>query len=259
MEDDTETIEIVIIKCTYKKQRTMSTEKEKNSKTSKEDQNSKSESYFDSEIDWEKIPYGIEHEKYRRNKSTVECTHTWMSKWRKDAFVPPFSGYTDFLTLGSFVEAANKEVIGALKVWIDKHLELLDNIEYGVGGKEISRMAFEDQRSFVDYIETKVITWLKTITNMPIRVLNEDMLLVLLSDHPTDERKKSSLWLTQTVHLVKNIARSRVFKLKFVPFLDKRNFEITTVWPEYEDQAQSYGKLEVWDYTNEADFDISND
>ena len=233
--------------------------KKKSCNASKETQTLTSDTDDESGIDWTKIPHDGENLRFRRDISTDEYTHKWMSKWRKDAFQPPFTGCTDFLTLGSFVETANNEVIGAMKVWVEQNLILFDKIEKAVGGREISRMAFVDQRLYANYIGKTIVGWMKTVKNIPIRVLNDEMLLMLLMDPPDDEKHKKTYWLSQTVNLVKNMARSKVFKLRFVPFQDKRNFEIATMWPEYEDQARPYGKLEVWDYGNDDGFNNHDD
>ncbi len=186
--------------------------------------------------------------------STKEYTHHWMKGWNKNAFVPSFTGegFTDFLTLESFVKEANREVVDAIEFWVKKSQELLHVIEDAVGGRLISSLAFHAQRNFAKYVENKVVPILKSVRNIPFQILNDGMLQNMLLDPAGNLDEERRNWtMKQAVHLVGSIARATKFELLFVPFQSKQNFEIYTMYPGHGD-GLPYGKeYEVHDYSKE--------
>ena len=221
----------------------------------------KADEGFDDSIDWDSIPVDIENLRFARDKPTKEGSHKWWINWSDKAFQPPFPGSTDFLTIESFLNEGNQEIINALKKWVQMNNELLELIEKAVGGKEISRMAFQDQQCFVDYVEMKIIEVLKKVKNLPLKVLNDEMLEMLFGEKDNDNIDgRVYFWVSQAVHLVKHIARCTEFYLMYTPHLDLRNFEVTTFWKEYSGEAQPYGKNpEIVDYSMNLTFDDDDD
>ena len=217
---------------------------------SKKQKGEKKDDGFDESLDWAAIADDVENIRFSRDKATKEGTHKWWIGWSDKAFQPPYPGSTDFLTLKSFVKDSNDEMIRALKKWVSMNNDLLELIEKAVGGKEVSGMAFQDQQCFVDYIEMRIIDILKKVTNIPLRVLSDEMLEMLFVEKiPEEKGERLFFWSNQAVHLVKNIGRCTQFTLFYTPHLDKRNFEITTFWKEFEGDALPYGKNpEIDDY-----------
>ena len=225
-------------------------EKKSTQKKLKGTEQKESDALLDDSIDWSLVPDNVDSLKYARDKVTDEFTHKWMIGWSDKAFEPPFPGYSEFLTLRTFVQAANSEVVGALKKWVEHNYDLLDKIEKAVGGEEISKLAFHNQKAFVDYIDTRIINAMKNVNNMPLSVLNDEMLRMLILDR--NGREKGPIFCPRTnqaVILVRNMAKGRAFTLRYTPFLDKRNFAITTYWGDYDDEAFAFGKGEVFDYS----------
>ena len=115
----------------------------------------------------------------------------------------------------------------------------------------MSTLAFDNQRHFVNYVEMEVVPVLKEVSNILIKIMNEDMLKnILINPCKNLHYQRRAPRIVQAVHLIGKVPCTTTFKLLFVPFQTKRNFEIYTIFPELEDGFSHGKEYTVEDYIN---------